>query len=89
MAAVFLFSTGTIGLRTAFLPRWVALVGYTCAVVLLLVSTSWAWIGLLFPLWVLLVSTVILATEFSDRHEDTAADSATQLVSQEGESTMR
>jgi hypothetical protein len=64
MAAVFMFSTGTIGLRTAFLPRWVALVGYACALVLLLVITDWAWVGLLFPLWVLLVSTVVLTMEF-------------------------
>jgi hypothetical protein len=72
MAAVFMFSTGTIGLRTAFLPRWVAWVGYACALVLLLVMTSWAWIGLLFPLWVLLVSLVVLATEFR-RHRDGTA----------------
>jgi hypothetical protein len=50
----------------------VALVGYACAVVLLLVITSWTWIGLLFPLWVLLVSAVILTGEFR-RHSDAAA----------------
>ena len=72
MAAVFMFSTGTIGLRTAFLPRWVAWVGYACALVLLLAITNWAWIGLLFPLWVLLVSTVILVTEFRRRRVGTA-----------------
>jgi hypothetical protein len=83
MAAVFMFSTGTIGLRTAFLPRWVALVGYACALVLLLVITSWAWIGLLFPLWVLLVSTVVLVMEFSKRHPGTAADPAGPVASQE------
>jgi hypothetical protein len=67
-----MFSTGTIGLRTAFLPRWVAWVGYACALVLLLVMTSWAWIGLLFPLWVLLVSAVVLTTEFRRHRESTA-----------------
>jgi hypothetical protein len=72
MAAVFMFSTGTIGLRTAFLPRWVALVGFACALVLLLAMTSWAWIGMLFPLWVLLVSAVVLTTEFRRRHEGAA-----------------
>jgi hypothetical protein len=88
MAAVFMFSTGTIGLRTAFLPRWVALVGYGCALVLLLVITSWAWIGLLFPLWVLLVSTVVLATEFSGRHEGAAGGPAARAVSpEEGNAT--
>jgi len=71
MAAVFMFTTGTIGLRTSFLPRWVALVGYACALVLLLVITNWPWIGLLFPLWVLLVSAVVLATEFRRRHAGT------------------
>jgi hypothetical protein len=80
MAAVFMFSTGTIGLRTAFLPRWVALVGYACALVLLLVITNWAWIGLLFPLWVLLVSAVVLTTEFRKRSEGPAPDSVVQAV---------
>jgi len=64
MAAVFMFSTCTIGLRTAILPRWVAFVGYACGLVLLVVITDWEWIALLFPLWVLLVSTVILTLEF-------------------------
>jgi hypothetical protein len=84
MAAVFMFSTGTIGLRTAFLPRWVALVGYACALVLLVVITSWAWIGLLFPLWVLLVSTVVLTTEFRRHREGTAGDPMVPAVSQDG-----
>lgn len=70
MAAVFMISTGTIGLRTAFLPRWVALVGYACALVLLLVITNWGWIGLLFPLWVLLVSAVVLTMEYRRRFEE-------------------
>jgi hypothetical protein len=74
MAAVFMISTGTIGLRTAFLPRWVALVGYVCAVVLLVVITNWAWIGLLFPLWVLLVSAVVLTMEHHRRFEKSTAD---------------
>ena len=84
MAAVFMFSTGTIGLRTTFLPRWVALVGYACALVLLLAITSWAWIGLLFPLWVLLVSTVVLTTEFRKRHEGTAGDLPAAAAGQDG-----
>jgi hypothetical protein len=78
MAAVFMFSTGTIGLRTAFIPRWVALVGFACGLVLLLVVTSWAWIGLLFPLWVLLVSTVVLAAEFRGRPGGPAAPAVGQ-----------
>jgi hypothetical protein len=80
MAGVFMISTGTIGLRTAFLPRWVALVGYVCALVLLLVITNWAWIGLLFPLWVLLVSVVVLAMEFHRRSKHSADDPLLQVA---------
>jgi hypothetical protein len=64
MAGVFVFSTSTIVLRTAILPRWVAICGYVCAVVLLLVITNWPWIALLFPLWMLLLSVCILLSEF-------------------------
>ena len=81
MAAVFMFSTCTIGLRTAIFPRWVAFVGYACALVLLVVITNWAWIALLFPLWVLLVSTVILTAEFGRRRG--ATDPAAQAADQD------
>lgn len=64
MAAVFMFSTCTIGMRTAIFPRWVALLGYSCALVLLVVIANWRWITLLFPIWMLLVSAQILWTEF-------------------------
>lgn len=64
MAAMFMFATSTIGLRTAFLPRWLAFVGFVVGLVLLLVITDFAWIAVLFPLWVILVSAYILFTEF-------------------------
>ena len=64
MAAVFMFATSTIGLRTAFLPRWLSYLGFAFGLVLLLVITDFAWIALLFPCWVLLVSTWILVIEF-------------------------
>jgi len=67
MAGVFMFSTCTIGLRTAIFPRWVAFVGYACALLLLVVIANWRWITLVFPLWMLLVSTNILLAEFLDR----------------------
>ena len=54
MAAVFMFATSTIGLRTAVLSRWVSFVGFAFGLVLLLVITDFAWIALLFPFWVLL-----------------------------------
>ena len=67
MAAVFMFSTCTIGLRTAIFPRWVAFLGYACALVLLAVIADWRWITLVFPIWMLLVSTQILCAEFRSR----------------------
>jgi hypothetical protein len=65
MAGAFIISTCTIGLRTAIMPRWVAIIGYACAVVLLLVIANWKWITFVFPLWMLLVSSYILWAEFA------------------------
>jgi hypothetical protein len=68
MAGVFMFSACTIGLRTAIFPRWVALLGYACALVLLAVIADWRWITLVFPIWMLLVSSQILLGELRSRH---------------------
>ena len=64
MAGVFISTISTIILRTAILPRGVAFAGYACALVLLLAITNWPWIALLFPLWMLVLSTSILVAEF-------------------------
>ncbi len=65
MAAVFMFSTCTIALRTAIFPRWIAFLGFTCGLTMLMVIANWAWIALIFPLWMLVVSMQML---FSDLH---------------------
>jgi len=67
MAGVFMFSTCTIALRTAIFPRWVAFAGFACSVALLVVISNWLWIALLFPLWILLVSTQILVADRMQR----------------------
>jgi hypothetical protein len=77
MAAVFMFVTSTIGLRTGVLARWVAIVGFACGLVLLLGITAFAWIALLFPLWSLLVSTYIL---YSELHQDRQMGARTVLA---------
>jgi hypothetical protein len=64
MAAVFMFATSSIGLRTGFLARWLSYVGLAVGLVLLLAISDFAWIILLFPLWVLLVSTWVLIADF-------------------------
>ena len=63
MAGVFIISTCTIGVRTKIMPRWIAIFGYACAVLLLLVIANWRWITFVFPLWMLLVSSCILLSE--------------------------
>ena len=68
MAGVFTISTSAIAMRTGFLPRWLAYAGFACAGVLLLIITSWPWIALLFPLWILSLSMYILAAEFLGTH---------------------
>ena len=76
MAAVFMLVSSTIGLRTSVLARWVSFVGFACALVLLLVISDFAWISLIFPLWVLMVSIYILAADLrSARHRAAAGES--------------
>ena len=62
MAAVFTLSVSTVGLRTRAIPRWVAIVGYAVALVLMVAAGEHRWSQLIFPLWVLLLSLVILLT---------------------------
>jgi len=59
-ASVFMITTSTIALYTHLTPRWLAIGGYAVAVVLLIGSYYFEWSLLVFPLWVLLVSTCIL-----------------------------
>jgi Na+/phosphate symporter len=60
MAAVFTLSVSTVGMRAAAMPRWVSVVGYVVAVLLLVASSGQPWLQLAFPAWVLMVSIVIL-----------------------------
>jgi len=73
MAGVFMFSTSTILLRTAVVPRWIGYLGYGLAKVLLLSIGILQWIPLVFPLWVFLVSVTILLgihPAFQNAHRD-------------------
>lgn len=62
MAAVFTISVCTVGLRTRAFPRWISYLGYLAALILLVAAGEHKWTQLVFPLWVLLVSLVILLT---------------------------
>jgi hypothetical protein len=58
MAAVFMITTSTLGIHTRVTPRWIALLGYASAALILLGSVDWALF--VFPCWVLLVSIYVL-----------------------------
>ncbi|MGD9092919.1 MAG: hypothetical protein PVF74_08720 [Anaerolineales bacterium] len=64
MAGMFMFVLGTIWVRTQVMPRWLALVTYGLALVLLLSSGLSHWMTLLFPAWVLLISVSILILNY-------------------------
>ncbi len=70
---MFVFVTSSIGLRTAFLPRWLAFVGFAVGLLLLLIITDFAWIALLVPMWVLLVSAYILVADFGQARQPPAS----------------
>jgi hypothetical protein len=60
MAAVFMITTSTLAINTQLTPRWIAFLGYACAVFLLVGNAYLDWVFFIFPSWVLLVSVFIL-----------------------------
>ena len=70
MAAVFTMATTTIGRGLGIFPRWLVWLGYLVAVVLLFVSVPW--VELIFPIWVLALSSYVFQAS-PDRHAQTSA----------------
>jgi hypothetical protein len=67
MAGVFMISTATLFIRTRVIPRWIALLGYGLAALMLLrigQINRIGWVALAFPLWVLLLSVYILIKNY-------------------------
>jgi hypothetical protein len=60
MGAVFMISLATIWLRTGLMPRWLVGVTYLVALALILASDITMWLTLAFPIWVLVVSVLLL-----------------------------
>ncbi len=73
MAAVFTLSVSSLGLRVGAFPRWVGFAGYAAALVLLVGAGEHTWVQLVFPLWVLVLSIVILVTKPQHRGEAEAS----------------
>ncbi|AMV32444.1 hypothetical protein VN12_09990 [Pirellula sp. SH-Sr6A] len=65
MAAIFMSVASVIGKKTSIFPPWLTRLGTCFAVLILLLVSSYSWLSLLFPVWVLVVSIWILARDFS------------------------
>jgi MFS family permease len=64
MAGVFMISTSTVVIYTDIAPRWVALLGFALALLLLFGSTYFSWIFIAFPFWVFLISVCLLIDKY-------------------------
>jgi len=60
MAGVFMLSLGTVWLRTGLMPRWLVSTTYLLALAMLVIVNLSLWVTLLFPTWVLVVSSYVL-----------------------------
>jgi hypothetical protein len=60
MAAVFMMSLATIWHKTGLMPRWLVALSYLVALGLLVAGDVSMWLTLAFPVWVLIVSALIL-----------------------------
>jgi hypothetical protein len=67
MAGVMLIALGTMWMRTGVMPRWLAIITYLVALVLLVVTSVSLWVTLVFPAWVFCVSILILVQNFRRR----------------------
>lgn len=77
IAAVFIFTTSTVILRSEVLPSWLAVAGYLAGIVLFIAPFVYLPLGYVFPVWVFVVSLVLLIVRPStlDRSTDASAAS--------------
>jgi hypothetical protein len=74
MAGAFMAVLGTIWVRTGLMPRWLALVTYLLAAVLLVSIGFTPWVVLVFPAWVLAISVAILVLNYRHAHDPDGQD---------------
>lgn len=60
MAAVFMISSATMWTRTRVMPRWLAILTFLLGLALLVLINVSLWVTLIFPVWILGVSILIL-----------------------------
>jgi hypothetical protein len=73
MAAVFTISATTLASRLRLVPRWLVLLGYATALLLLVGAGFVPWLDLVFPAWVFVISVHILLIAFR-RERDLATE---------------
>jgi hypothetical protein len=62
LQAVFMLTTSTLVLQTRVMPNWLAYLGYATGILLFLFPIVAQPVGVMFPLWVLVVSITIALT---------------------------
>ena len=67
MAGVFMISTSTVIVYTGIVARWIALLGYGLALILLFGSYYMSWSFIVLPIWVFLISVHILLDNLRHR----------------------
>lgn len=72
MAAVFMMSLATIWLRTHLMPGWLVIVTYLVALSVLIASDVSLWMTMAFPIWVLVVSLVLVVRRSPEHSTGTA-----------------
>ena len=74
MAGVFMISTSSLFLRTQVIPRWMALLGFLFAAIMIFRLSQidrLGWVFLLFPIWIFIVSVYILLIYYRKKPEIT------------------
>jgi hypothetical protein len=64
MAGVFMITLSTVIFRTGIAPRWIAVLGFALALILLVGSYYISWCFIVLPAWVLLISVYILIENY-------------------------
>ena len=65
MAGVFMMTTSMVAIYTGIAPRWLALVGFALAPLLLFGSYYIPWVFMAFPFWIMLISASVLKDRLS------------------------
>ncbi len=64
MASVFLITTTTLSFRIGIFPKWVIYLSYGLGLIMLLNLFFVEWLILIFPVWVLLISIIVLVENY-------------------------